>query len=325
MKISSKLGTMVAALAMAAMPALAAPVKIALDAPANEETSGTYVWAKTFADHLNANGIETEFYERGALGGEAERLDQVSQGLLEVSLSDLKSAGQLDGTINALHLPFFFANEAELDKALYDGGMLNKVNEGTTAKGVRVAAVTLLGAMAGIFTTGEEIHTLADMSKVRFRALDETQIAVYKAWGSQGTIVSFAEVPNALQTGVADGYLNPPFVPLLFGHTGFIKTFTIARIAPSSRTAIMSEDWYQSLTDDDRKVVDDAALLATKANREWLKGRTVVLEALKDAGIKVIEMSDENRQAFVDATQPLYSLLPMPEGALDAWVAAKGN
>lgn len=325
MTINLKLKGLIAALAVAAMPAMAAPVKIALDAPANEETSGSYVWAKTFADHLNANGMETEFFERGALGGEAERLDQVSQGLLEVSLSDLKSAGQLDATISALHLPFFFANEAEMDKALYDGGMLAKINEGTTPKGVRVAAVTLIGGMAGIFTTGAEVATIKDMSPLRFRALDDTQIAIYKAWGTQGTIVSWAEVPNALQTGVADGYLNPPFVPLLFGHTGFIKTFTPARILPSSRTAILSEDWYQGLSADEQKIVDDAAMMATKANREWLAGRTAVMDALKGAGVTVVEMSDENREAFVEATAPLYSMLPLPEGALDAWIAAKGN
>ena len=37
-------------------------------------------------------------------------------------------------------------------------------------------------------------------------------------------------MPNALQTGVADGYLNPAFVPLLFGHTDFIKFYTDAAV-----------------------------------------------------------------------------------------------
>lgn len=326
MTFNIKLKGLITAIAVAAaLPAMAAPVKIALDSPKSLEKSGSYVWAHTFSEHLNANGIETEMFERGALGGEAEMLDQVSQGLLEVSMSDLKSAGQLDGTISALHLPFFFQNEAEMDHALYQGGMLARINQGTTPKGVRVGAVTLIGGMAGIFTTGEEIHTLQDMAKVRFRALDATQIAVYQAWGTKGTIVSWAEVPNAMQTGVADGYMNPPFVPLLFGHTGFIKTFTSARVLPSSRTALLSEDWYQGLSAQDRAVIDEATVKATKANRDWLAGRSEVVDALKAAGVTVIEMSDENRDAFVAATQPLYGMLPLPDGALDAWKAAKGN
>ncbi len=324
MTYKSLISCMIAAIALA-VPAAAQNVKIALDAPANLETSGTYVWAHTFSEHLKANGMETELFERGALGNEAERLDQVSQGLLEVSMSDLKSAGQLDGTINAVHLPFFFTNEDEMYHALYEGGMLEKINEGTTPKGVRVGAVTLLGAMAGIFTTGAEVNTIGDMAALRFRALDETQIKIYDAWGTTGTIVSWGEVPNALQTGVADGYLNPPFVPLLYGHTGFIRTFSNARVIPSARTAIISEDWFQGLSAEERAVVDEAAFKATEANRDWLAGRTTVLDSLRNEGVTVTEMTDEDRNAFVRASEKVYSLVKMPEGALDAWVAAKGN
>ena len=81
--------------AIACAGPVAAEVKIALDSPADIENSGSYVWANTFSEYLNANGMEAVEYERGALGEEAERLDQVSQGLLEVSMSDVKSAGQL--------------------------------------------------------------------------------------------------------------------------------------------------------------------------------------------------------------------------------------
>ena len=55
-------------------------------------------------------------FQRGALGEEAERLDQVSQGLLEVSMSDVKSAGTLDSLIFGVYLPYFFADAAEVDK-----------------------------------------------------------------------------------------------------------------------------------------------------------------------------------------------------------------
>ena len=70
------------------------------------------------------------------------------------------------------------------------------------------------------------------------RALDETQIKLFESWGTKGTIVSWSEVPNALQTGVADGYMNPAFVPLMFGHTDFIKHYTNASMVPSPTLAL---------------------------------------------------------------------------------------
>ncbi|MDQ2091214.1 TRAP transporter substrate-binding protein [Marimonas arenosa] len=315
----------VVALALSLAAPASAQVKIALDGPKDLENVGTYVWAHTFGEHLAANGMAYEEFERGALGGEAEKLDQVSQGLLEVSLSDVKSAGTLDATMFGVMLPYFFTGVGQMDRALLDGGMLERINSATTAKGVRVLDIALIGAGAGIFNTKHPVTGVADMSDLRMRALDEVQIAIFKAWGSTGTIVAWDEVPNALQTGVADGYLNPPIVPLMFGHTSFIKHFTDANLVPSSRAVIASEDWYQGLSDDQRKIVGDAVVAARAANREWLGTQVAVLDKLRGAGVEVIELSDAARAEFRKASEPLYGLLPMPEGALDAWIAAKGE
>ncbi|WP_417627221.1 hypothetical protein [Pararhodobacter aggregans] len=57
---------------------------------------------------------------------------------------------------------------------------------------------------------------------------DEAQIAMYEAWGSAGTIVPWGEVPAGLQTGVIDGYLNSPFVPISFGQTDCVRNYADA-------------------------------------------------------------------------------------------------
>ena len=43
-----------------------------------------------------------------------------------------------------------------------------------------------------------KLEKVEDMAGLRMRALDESQIDLFKAWGSTGTIVAWAEVPNAL-------------------------------------------------------------------------------------------------------------------------------
>ncbi|MEM9009857.1 MAG: TRAP transporter substrate-binding protein [Pseudomonadota bacterium] len=312
------------AAALIATPALA-EVKIAHDFPPNEEDSGGYVWAKAFEDHLNANGMEAVGYARNALGEEAERLDQVSQGLLEISMSDVKSAGQLDKLIYGVYLPFLFEDAAGFDRAIEENGLLDRINEGTTPEGVRVLGFQALGLPSGIFNTKQPVATLEDIGALRMRALDETQIALYESWGSTGTMVSWSEVPNALQTGVADGYLNPPIVPLLFGHTDFITHFTDARITPAMRIIIASEDWYQGLSDEERGTVDEGVRLATAANREWLAGRTTVLDDLKAAGIEVLELSDEARASFIEASESVYEDGVLTPDQVQLWLDAAGR
>jgi len=320
-----KIGGIALAIALSLGGVASAEVKIALDSPKNLEGSGSYVWAHTFSTYLNDHGMAAEEFQRGALGGDAELFDQVSQGLLEVSMSPLGIVGSLDKLVYGMRLPYFFKDQAEVDRALNEGGMLEKINAATTPGGVRVIAVNNVGQASGIFNTKKPINSIADMAGLRMRALDESQIDLYEAWGAAGTIVSWAEVPNALQTGVADGYMNPAFVPLLFGHTEFIKHFTDAGVSPSLRITIVSEDWYQGLSDEDRAIVDAAAAAATAANREWLKGQDAVLDKLEAAGVAVVRLSQEERDKFRAASGPAYESGLLSAEQIAAWEAAKGN
>jgi len=323
-KSLSSLVAAVAATIALSLPA-SAQVKVALDSPPDLQGSGSYVWAHAFVEHLNANGIEAAEYQRGALGGDDELFDQVSQGILEVSMSPLNITGSLDNLIYGLRLPYFFAGLEEVDRALYKGGMLEKINEGTASKGVRVLAVNAVGQGSGIFNSKRAVETVEDMKGLRMRALDESQIKLFEAWGAAGTIVNWAEVPNALQTGIADGYLNPPVVPLLFGHTDFLKYFTDAEVSPSLRATIVSEDWYSGLSDADRKVVDDAAEAANKANRDWLAAQASVYGKLEEAGVKVTKLTPEARAGFQKASEPTYASDLLTPEQIEAWRTAKSE
>lgn len=325
MKYQHILGGALMAAVMALGGTATAQVKIALDSPPDLNGSGSYVWAHTFGTYLNDHGLAAEEYQRGALGGDDELFDQVSQGLLEVSMSPLNIVGSIDKLVYGLRLPYFFKDMAEVDRALAEGGMLDRINAATTPEGVRVLAVNTVGQATGIFNTKKPVNSVADMAGLRMRALDESQIELYEAWGAAGTIVSWAEVPNALQTGVADGYLNPAFVPLLFGHTDFLKHFTDAKIAPSLRITIVSEDWYQGLSDADRATVDAAAAAATAANRDWLGTQDAVLGKLEAAGVAVVKLDQAARDEFRAASAPAYESGLLTPEQIAAWDAAKGN
>ncbi|MCE8514869.1 TRAP transporter substrate-binding protein [Ruegeria pomeroyi] len=309
---------------MAIAGPVSAEIKIALDSAKDLENSGSYVWANAFSEYLNANGMEAVEYERGALGGEAEKMDQVQQGLLEVSLSDTKGVGALDGHLIPTTLPYLFPDWQSLDRGLANG-MMDKINAGTVPQGVRVIGMAALGSAAGIFNTKHPVEKAADLADLRMRALDENQIGVYKLWGTNGTIVAWDEVPNALQTGIADGYINPPMVPIMFGHTGFIKYFTNAKVGLGSRTIIVSEDWYQGLSAEQQAIVMDAAKAATEANRAWLATRSAEMDKLREAGIEVTELTPEAWAEFKALSAPLHNMVPLPEGALAAWQAAIGE
>jgi TRAP-type C4-dicarboxylate transport system substrate-binding protein len=301
----------------------AAEVKIALDSPQDLKKAGSYVWSHTFAEELKKNGMAAKEFPRGALGGEAERLDQTSQGLLEVNMADVKSAGKLDKLIFGMYLPYLFTDNDHQDRAIAHAGLLKKINAKISKGGIRILAFTVIGPAAGIFNTKRPVNSVKDMADLRMRALDESQIALFKAWGSNGTIVSWKEVPNALQTGVANGYINPVFVPVMFGHTDFIKHFTDAKVAVGGRLALASEDWYQGLSAKQRAIVDAAALTATKANRAWLKAaEPSMLEGVKKAGVKVVQLTPEARAEFQRLSRKVYTDGVLTPEQVKIWVDA---
>lgn len=323
MKIIVTSALLAASMAFGAHTVSAAEIKIALDSPPDLAISGSYVWAHTFSEALKASSLEANEFARDSLGGEAEKLDQISQGLLEVSMSDAKSAGKIEKLMFGVTLPYLFENVAHMDRAVAHGGILDLINATTTKTGVRVLALVPIGPASGIFNTKKTIATAADMGDLRVRALDENQIALFKAWGTTGTIVSWKEVPNALQTGVADGYINPIFVPVMFGHTDFIKYFTDAQVSISARLALASEDWYQSLSNEDRAKVEDAAAQATAANREWLAGRLPDMRAdAIAAGIEVTDLSAEARAEFVSLSRGVYTNGVLSAEQVAIWVNA---
>lgn len=312
------------ALTLAALLAMSttatAEVKIALDGKPDMEQSGSYNWAFAFGNALKAGGMETREMPAGSVGNEAEKFDQVSTGLLEVSLSDVRSIAQVDPFIYGVRLPYIFDDAAHMDRAVAAGNVFERLNNSLAAQDVRVAALVPIGPSSGIITTTQAVRSPADMSSLRMRALDDAQIAMYQAWGSSGTIVPWGEVPAGLQTGVIDGYLNSPFVPVMFGQTDFVRHFSDAGVIIPMRAVLMSKAWYDGLTDAERATVDAAVVAADAANREWLaKASESGLTALEEKGVTVQRLTAEERAVFREASKAVYESDLMPSADVKIW------
>lgn len=313
------------ALALATLLAMAtsatAEVKIALDSKPDLATSGSYNWAHAFGEALTAAGMEVRELPRDSVGNEAEKFDQISTGLLEISLSDVRSIAQVDPFIYGVRLPYIFDDIAHMDRALAAGKVFERLNEKLATQDTVLLALAPLGPSSGVITTTAAVRSPADMSGLRMRALDDAQIAMYQAWGSSGTIVPWGEVPAGLQTGVINGYLNSPLVPVMFGQTDFVKNFSDARVIWPLRAVLASKMWYDGLSDADRATVDAAVVTADAAAREWLADASVNgLTALEEKGVTVQRLSAEERAVFREASKAVYESDLMPAEDVKIWV-----
>ncbi|MEO4042187.1 TRAP transporter substrate-binding protein [Hoeflea sp. CAU 1731] len=320
------LKSIVIALAVLFVPvsSYADDVLIALSGTEDIEKNGEYVFIKAFADHLKENSMSSVVHPSNTLGKENERFDQVSQGLIQVNMANPAVVFSLSPITKGLYLPFFFSNDAQFDSAL-GSGLLDDINSELTPHGVRLVGFAMRGGQAGLFNSKLDVEELSDVKKLRLRGKDGEQVKMFEAWGASGTIVNWGEIANALQTGVADGYFNPPASALLFGHTDILKHYTPLNAGVSARMILASQDWYEGLTDEERGVVDDAVAKGIAANREWAADWSAsAINQLSDKGVTIADLAPGEREKFVEASKAVWTDV-VSQDDLDKLLSARGE
>ncbi|WP_375259869.1 TRAP transporter substrate-binding protein [Citreimonas sp.] len=291
-----------------ALPAAAAEVKIAINGANDPETNAEAAWAAGFAGALEGTDFEANVFPSGTLGSEDERFDQVAQGLLEVNLATVSTAFGMSPLMKGVLLPFMFESNDEFDAIIAETDLLDSMNEPLVENGVRLAGFNYIGTSIGMHNAKRPITKMSDLEGLRFRALNAEQLAYQEALGATGTIVAWSEVANAIQTGVADGYFNPPNSAIRTGHTEFLVHFTQANISPSTRAVLLSEDWYQGLSDAERAQIDAAVEAGFEANRAWIADWTEeVREKHEAAGVTISDLEPGERDKMVEATRGTWS------------------
>ncbi len=315
-KLRNTLPGLALGLAIAA-PAAAQEVRIAVQCPAVPACSD-WVYAEDFATALRDGGMEANVFTGASLGKDAEIVDQLSQGLLQFGVTNFVMIAQVDPRILGFLAPYVFEDSKQFFRATQetDSPLLDGIRENMEAQGIKVAGLPGLGGQMGLFNNAKDVTSVDDLTDLRLRAIDANQVKLFEAWGTQGVVVDMPEFAGAVQQGIVDGYFNPPAVPLIFKHTEFLTHFTDLKAGTPFRAALMSVDWYEGLSDEDKAVVDAAVEAANAKNREWTyAAETTEIEQLEAAGVTVTTPSDEALAEFKRRSQEAWDTL-MPAGSV---------
>lgn len=278
-------------------------VIIATSSNMNAEMNGSYVWAKAFAKSLTNAGFEPILYPGSSLGRDDARTDLLQLNLIHVNISGNQEVFAYSSVFSGLKYPFLFDNDDHYARLFSETNFIDQVNKEIGRLNMRLIDVVFLGGMTGLFNTRKNITDFDDLKGMRIRAGDSMQLLMMESWDLFGTQVAWEEIAQALETGITDGYFNPPLIPLIFGHTRQIKYFTDLKLNPSSRVVVVADEWYKSLKPNRQKLFDEAVVNAQKANHEWaIKIREKEFKMLRKAGVRVTEISPDARDRFVQQT-----------------------
>ncbi|OSQ37389.1 TRAP transporter substrate-binding protein [Thalassospira mesophila] len=299
--------TLLLTTAMAA-PAFAADVKIAMNGIDDPTTNAEAAFVHGFANALKGTDFKAVIFPSDTLGSEKERFDETAQGLVEVDLATVSTGVGMSPLLKGILLPFLFKDSNEFDAVIEKSDLLDEMNKPLLENGVRLAGFNYIGVGIGIHNSQHDVTKMSDLKGLRLRALNAEQLEYEEALGASGTIVAWSEVANAIQVGIADGYLNPPNSSLRTGHTAFLTHFTPANISPSTRAVFVSNDWYETLSADEKTQIDKALDAGITANRAWLANWSdSVMARMEKAGVTISQLEPGERDKMVKATAPTWT------------------
>ena len=146
------------------------------------------------------------------------------------------------------------------------------------------------------------INTIDDLSGLKLRAPErDYYVESLRALGANPTPMAFAEVYTALQTEIVDGQENP--VETIYAQKFYEVQDGIAMVDYINKPAyvVVSEPFWQSLSEEDRKLLTEANDASTAKVEELLPQQTEdYLAEMEAAGVTV---TYPDKEPFIEATQ----------------------
>lgn len=288
-----KRSTLAAAGVLAAASLLAAPAQAAKTMrighlnPQNpfETHSGAMVAVfKSLVETASNGSITVQLFPNGQLGKDNEVIAQVRDGIVESCISSAGGVAQHYPLVGVFDVPFAFPNMGVVHQVMSLDSPFGKKFAGdleAKTSGLKVLGMLDSGGFFEFSNSKRPIKTVADMQGLRIRTMTlPTHETVVSSLGGQPTPLPWAEVYTALQTGVADGQMNPIPIIAFAKFDEVQKYLSITNHLITPYVWFINKDFYDSLSAEERDIVDWAARVSVDAGR----GISRIIEA-SDKGL----------------------------------------
>jgi TRAP-type transport system periplasmic protein len=306
-----RFGIHVLALALLALP-VAAPAQIQERtikfATQNPKGHPLVTGMEKFAEIVTARTggkIKVNLFPGGVLGGDAANVSALQGGTLEMVVLNSGILASQAKEFAVFDFPFMFANAREAD-AVVDGPfgkmMLAKLDE----KGIHGLAYWELG-FRNITNSRRPIRTVEDIAGLKLRVIPNAiNVDWVSALGANPTPMAFPEVYSGLEQKAIDGQENPVTVILANKFYEVQKYLAITNHQYNPQTVIVSKKLWDTLSNDERKILSDAALEAGRYQRQVSREQAgLALETLKKNGMEVTELSPAELEKFRAKMKPV--------------------
>jgi TRAP-type transport system periplasmic protein len=269
-------------------------------------------WAELVAERSDGR-IAMKVYPGAQLvqGEQTREFTAMRSGVIDMAVGSTINWSPQIAELNIFSMPFLMPDYAALD-ALTQGPVGERIFERVQENGV----VPLAWAENGfreVTNSQRPIRSPDDMQGLKMRVVGSPIFNdIFTALGANPTQMSWADAQPALTTGAVDGQENPLTIyDTLNMHELGQTNVTLWHYVADPLIFAVNQDIWDSFTEEDQEIVRQAAVDAgaygVEVAREGLtEDDQSLIEKIRGNGAEVIALTDEERQAFVDATRPVY-------------------
>ncbi|MEP2641075.1 TRAP transporter substrate-binding protein [Roseobacter sp.] len=248
--------------------------------------------------------ITLQMFHGGTLGSQPDAVEQVRLGGIAIGNFNLGPIGPIAAEANVVSLPFIFKDVPHMFRVLDSQGG-EAITAGMAAKGLMPLAWFDAGARS--FYNGEKaINTPADVTGMKVRVMNNDLFTgMIAELGGNPSPMAFAEVYQALKTGVVDGAENnwPSYEST--GHFEVAGYYSLSQHLIIPECICVNTATFQALSSDMQAAALEAAQEAALMQRDlWAEREAVSRKAVEAAGVVVNDVAD--KAPFQAAMAPVY-------------------
>lgn len=246
--------------------------------------------------------IKIEVYPSAQLGEEKAVIEQVQLGAIAFTRVSSSPLAEFNKPLGVFSLPYIFDNADHMWKFL-NGPDGQKLLDGMASS--KMMGLTYYDGGTRSFYSIKPLKDISDLKGLKIRVQQNAiNMDMLSALGANATPMAYGQVFSALQTGVIDGAENNFPSYLTANHYQVAKNFIVDGHQRVPEVLLMSKVQWDKLSDDDKKLIKQAALDSTKTQIElWNKFEKESEEKVKAAGSTITYVKDV--KPWQDAVKPM--------------------
>lgn len=292
----------------------AEPNVLKLNLPVNQSDPMSVSSAK-FAELVEQNSkgaLRIQLFYNGTLGSQKASISGMQTGTIDMTNQTTAWVESLSPHIQALDLPFAFADAAAAERVL-DGPVGQQISGELAKKGI-VALCWATNGWRDFELVSATVTKPADVHNLKIRIQSGTvYVSMIRALGGVPVVLDFSEAYLALQQNVVDGLEIPPPTVLATKLNEVVKSVSLTHHMYNPAPLMISKIRFDGLPADQQKALTDAAVAVLPVWRQ--NYREFEERALTELKAKGVAINNVDRPAFHKAMDPVYDEIRQKVGA----------